>query len=166
MSLLTRIGKIAIATIVSLIVVDIVGVVVSFVFDIFSFQDESKADAGSYVLWFVIGVFGGMLIRQLATVVSLPDVRGTGMDQAETAGSRMVVTATTLTVLAMLLALGFRYLGPGDSSPYVPDNEWLTVTLFTGLTTAIVFAHRLAADSPRHLLLPGRGAVDKRSGPR
>ena len=127
--------KVAGVTVVSLIVFDVLGVMASFVLDLFSADDAPSAEV--YVLWFVLGVFCG-----------LANYQG-GVGALRAASERPVragriVLGMTMVVAATALCALHRYVWPTAPSYYVPDSESLTFTFVLTIVATGVFAHRLA----------------------
>jgi hypothetical protein len=144
MSLLRKVAAIVLVTIVSLTIFDLVGVVLAFVLDVFSSEDEVRSGFYAFslhVIWFVVGVLCGMIIYVTAgESISSGTGFATSGDGAIRTG-RLVLN-TSLVLLAALLVVGDRYVWRGATSANMPDGELLTITFFAGIAIAEGFGHR------------------------
>jgi hypothetical protein len=149
-SRLLNIAKVASLTLFWLLIFDLVGAVVSFVLDVLESEDGTRESF--YLIWFILGVYCGMLTYQGACGMltyqgaseSLRSGGGTGGTSREGAiGTGRLVLSTMLVVLVALLVAGYRYLWPAGSSAYVPDSESLTITFFVGIALSSAFWYRV-----------------------
>jgi hypothetical protein len=119
MSLVVKILKMAGTALLYLIVVDVVGVVISFVLDVlFTLPLAGASAAAFYALWLVLGIFCGLF----------------SYGGAKSHGSARLALAVSI-ALVLVLGAGFGVLlwGSGSGGNYfVPDNLPLTLTFFAG----------------------------------
>jgi cation transport ATPase len=135
-----KMATIVLVTIVLLIIVDLFGVVLSFVLTFLELEDDMSE--AFYLIWFMLGLNCGVLIY-LGAGASIGSGTGfdwTGSDDAIRTGR--LVLSTMLVVLAALLVAGYRYLWPTAPSAYVPGSESLTITFFAGTALSAAFLHR------------------------
>ena len=130
--------------IVILIFADIAGVVMSFILDVlFSLPVRGAGTSAFYAVWFVAGVFAGMLGYMYAGGVAYPRVKvdWTSVEGASATG-RLVCTVVVILVAVLAYPL---YLISGDASDdyFVPDNGPLTVVFLVAFVGATFFAHYL-----------------------
>jgi len=129
-----------------LVIFDIAGVAVVFVFDVLSFSSTGLY----YVLWFVLGVFCGLFsynfCGDLASASSeqmedKPGTDWTSRDKSEMAG--LVVIVTTGAILLSLSVPFYLYAWQYHLEPsgFVPDSFPLTVTYFVTVLASTIFAH-------------------------
>lgn len=148
MSLAAKLTRIAACTMVYLVVFDLVGVAVSFVFDV--------VDVGAapfYALWFVLGVFCGLLNYNTAGGLAYPKSGTELTDQDDASKTGLLVCA-----ISILLPIGLSFLffsmfwrGRVVRDPYVPDSMPLTLTFFAATAAATLLAHNVLRPSPKQV---------------
>ena len=152
-------AKIVACTLAYLIVVDIVGAVLSLFFEIVPLLGVSAALF--YAIWFVAGVFCGLLSYNSAGELAYPKQEGSGADdahaieewtsRADAGRTGLLVISATATILVALSFL-FRRLwwqyGNGSSN-YVPDSEPLTLMFFATILASVIFAHTSLRPKPK-----------------
>ncbi len=127
---------------VYLVVFDIIGVAGCFALDLFSaFDDDGLIYA--YTMWFVAGVFCGLLGYIQAGEIFAPSEAGARdwADRKDSAGisGAVLLAAFVAIVLVAIPCYYFQWADP--SSPYVPDNESLSITYLATVLASMVFAH-------------------------
>jgi hypothetical protein len=124
------IGKIALSTFIYIAVFDVVGVLLCLFLDIV--ESSGTSAALYYAVWFVLGVFCGLLSYSGAKDLGAPKVFG------------VAIIFVTLIVMAGISVASYliwwRY-GVEDSY-FVPDSEPLTLTFFVTILASSVLAHR------------------------
>jgi len=130
-----KILKIAICTVLYLIVFDVIGVVASFILDVlFSLPVRSASVAAFYALWLVGGVFCGLLNYDTAGGRLYPKVEGNWSKEKDAVSAGRLVRAVAIVVTILACAAANRMLGGNVSDDYfVPDNLPLTVTFCLGV---------------------------------
>jgi hypothetical protein len=125
-----------------LVLFDVIGVAAAFIFDIAPIRGNSGALP--YTIWFVLGVFCGILGYAFA---GGGDPKGGGKnwaDQPDSDGTSVLVLSTTFVLLAFMSL--FLYISAwksgGANDSYVPDNMGLTITFFVSLLGAMFVAHK------------------------
>lgn len=148
MSLGTKFVKIAACTIVYLVVFDLVGVVASFVFEV--------ADIGAapfYALWFVLGVFCGLLNYNTAGGLAYQKSGTDWTDRVDASKTGLLVCAISIFLLSGLSVLFFSvsWRGRAGTDHYVPDSMPLTLTFFAATAAATFLAHNVLRPSPKQV---------------
>lgn len=148
MSLAAKLARIAACTMLYLVVFDLVGVAVSFVFEV--------ADIGAapfYALWFVLGVFCGLLNYNTAGGRAYPKLEGDWTDRDDASKTGLLVCAILLFVLIGLSFLFFSisWRGRVVTDHYVPDSMPLTLTFFAATVAATFLAHNVLRPSPKQV---------------
>ena len=135
-----------------LLAFDIAGVIVSLVFD--SLPLRGVSTALFYVIWFVGGVFCGLLAYNKAGGILLPVKEGDWSSAPGSGKSGLIVICTTALILVGLVVLFDKLLwGAGSASdPYVPDNIALTATFFVTILLSMIGGHTLLR--PKHAEKP------------
>ena len=131
-----------------LVMFDLVGVAVSFVFEV--------ADIGAapfYALWFVLGVFCGLLNYNTAGGRAYPKSEGDWTDRDDASKTGLLVCAILIFVLIGLSFLFFSisWRGRVVTDHYVPDNMPLTLTFFAATIAATFLAHNVLRPSPKQI---------------
>ncbi len=156
MSLAAKVLKIAGCTILSLIVSDLVGVAASFILDVlFSLPIRGDSAGAFYALWFVIGIFAGLLSYNFAGSAAYPKLENgdwTGKQDAGATG-RLVCWVVVVLLIGMAF-LTFLLSGDTDGDYFVPDNWPLTLTFFVAFGGATFLAHNAQVDSVRKQISP------------
>ncbi len=130
-----------------LILFDIGGVALAFVFGILPL--ESISTPLYFVAWFVAGVFCGLFAYNKAGSILLPVTEG---DWAGAPGSGkvgLISLAMTTVILAIWLAVFYKFAWPhgGSSDPYVPDNVPMTYTYFGAVLGSMILGHTVIRPS-------------------
>ena len=130
-SLARKFGLVVATILVYLIAADLVGVAASFFCDVFLSERRTSA-ALYYVIWFVIGVFCGVLIYVTCGSFTSPEKKGGLMEWGDKGQTGLLIIFTTGAILAGLSILFYRldWRYSRADSVYVPDSESLTLTLF------------------------------------
>ena len=112
MPLPKKILKIAVCTILYLIVFDVIGVVASFILDVlFSLPVRSASVAAFYALWLVGGVFCGLLNYDTAGGRLYPKVEGNWSKEKDAVSAGRLVRAVAIVVTILACAAANRMLG-------------------------------------------------------
>jgi hypothetical protein len=130
-----KLARVVIFTLIYLVVFDLIGVVVCFFFDVASALPlRGNSTALFYAIWFVLGVFCGLLSYNTGT--------------SFVAGFLVVMTtAVILTALSIsCYVLLWRY--DVETSFYVPDNAAPTLTFFVTVLASVVLAHKSLGPEP------------------
>ena len=147
-----KLAKIAISTLVYLVAFDLIGVVASFVFDVLgALPLRGSSTALFYAIWFVLGVFCGILSYQTGGSMYFPKSEGdwTTREDAGKAGLVVVlITSGILVTLSVAFYLIF-WRGSWESSVFVPDSGPLTLTFFGTVLASVIFAHRSLRPVPK-----------------
>ena len=153
MSLAAKLAKIAGSTILYLVVFDIAGVVVSFVFEVAGAVRRDITAALFYALWFVLGVFCGFLNYNTAGGLASPKSEGDWTNQVDASKTGLLVCAISIFLLIGLSVLFFSifWSGGGTRDPYVPDSMPLTLTFFAATAAATFLAHNVLRPSPKQV---------------
>lgn len=148
-----KLAKIAACTIVYLVVFDIAGVVVSFVFDVLGVVSRNVSAGAFYALWFVLGVFCGLLNYNTAGGLAYPKSEVDWTNQADASRTGWLVCAISILLIVGLSVLLFPIFWRGSvaDDPYVPDSMPLTLTFFTAMVMATLLAHKVLRPSPKQV---------------
>lgn len=130
-----------------LIAADLVGVAMSFFFD--TFGGDSTSTALFYAIWFVVGVFCGLLIYLTAGAAASPPSKDwtTQPRARRTAWLVILTTALILTALAVTFYRLQWRLGV-DDGVFVPDSEPLTLTFFITILVSMIFFDHVSRSRP------------------
>ena len=153
MSLAAKLAKIAACTVICLAVFDILGVVVSFVLDVFGVEMAGIDAAAFYALWFVLGVFCGLLNYNTAGGLASSKSEGAWTNRVDASKTGLLVCAILILLLIGLSVLFFAtfWRGSADGDPYVPDNMPLTLTFFAATAAATFLGHKVLRPSPKQV---------------
>jgi hypothetical protein len=151
--LATKLAKIAACTLVYLVVFDIVGAVACFVFEFVGVERAGITAAVYYALWFVLGVFCGLLNYNTAGSMAYPKSESDWTRRADAPKTGLLVVAISVFILIGLSVLFFSILwrGGAETDPYVPDSMPLTLTFFAATVAATFLAHHIARPSPKRV---------------
>jgi hypothetical protein len=131
-----------------LVVFDVVGVLACWFLD---FVEEGNIGV-FFAVWFVLGVFCGML--SYSTAADLPSPK-----MPEKAG-RLAIFATFVMVAAISIGSYLIWWRNGmEESSLLPDGEALTLTFLLTVLASCIFAHKVLRD------MPVRNARSKPNGP-
>ncbi len=139
------------STLVFLIVFDLIGVAMCFFFEVFVSSRQTSA-ALYYTIWFVLGVFCGMLSYSTSGSIASQQPEGDWTTRTDAGGTGVLVILTTAVVLAALSILFYRLtwrLSNLAESYYVPDSEALTLTFFVTILASAIFTHRISRPEPK-----------------
>ena len=153
MSLAAKLAKIAACTLLYLAVFDIAGVVVSFVFEVAGVVSRGISAALFYALWFVLGVFCGLLNYNTAGSFASPKSGTDWTSQVDASQTGLLVCAISILLLIGLSVLFFSIFwsrGP-EGDHYVPDSMPLTLTFFVATAAATFLAHHALRPSPKQV---------------
>jgi hypothetical protein len=148
-SVAKKLGKMAASTLLYLIAFDVVGVVVCFFFDIAPLR--GKSTALFYAIWFVLGVFCGLLSYNTAGSIASPqsNVEWTNREDSGKSGLLAVLTiSVVLTALSVAFYLLLWRYQP-EASFFVPDTPSPTLTFFVTILASVVFAHKSLRSAPK-----------------
>jgi hypothetical protein len=145
-----NLGIIVVTTLVGLVIFDLIGVAMSFYFDTFS--SRSTSTALFYAIWFVLGVFCGLLIYNAGGSFVSPESKGDWTDR-EDAGKTGLVVILTATIVLAALSYSFYHFQWGRynmaPSVFVPDSEPLTLTFFVTILASMILAHLALRPEPK-----------------
>jgi hypothetical protein len=149
-SLARKFGIIAACTLACLVAADLVGVVASFFCDTFV-SDRRSSTALFYAIWFVDGVFCGLLNYLTCDGLLSPEKKSEPTNRAGAGQSGLLIILTTTILLVTLSFLFYRldWQYYGGDSVYVPDNEHLTITFFVTVLASIIFTHKNLGPEPK-----------------
>ena len=105
-----RIVKVTATIVLYVVVFDVIGVVVSFVLDVLPLL--GKSILAFYALWFVLGVFCGLLAYNLAGALITPDAGGDWTSRAGASRTGRLVTATSLTLMLVIVIASYMSSSP------------------------------------------------------
>ena len=109
-----------------------------------AFVSERRTSAALYyTIWFVVGVFCGVLIYTSCGSFTA-DKKGRLMEWADKGQTGLLVILTTAATLAGLSVFFYRHdwqYSRADSV-YVPDSESLTLTLFFTIVASEILMHK------------------------
>jgi hypothetical protein len=144
-----KLGKIVAFTLLYLVLFDIVGVVVCLVVDVAPVR--AKSTALIYVIWFVLGVFCGMLSYNTGGRIASGESKGDWTGREDAAQTGLLVVLTTSAVLVTLSIPCYLLLWRYDmeSSFFVPDSAPLTLTFFVTVLASVVLAHTALRPEPK-----------------
>jgi hypothetical protein len=153
LSLAAKLAKMAACTIVYLVVFDIVGVVASFVFDFFGVENSGFSAGVFYALWFVLGIFCGLLNYNTARGLAFPKSETAWTDRADASKAGLLICAISIVLLIGLSVLFFWVFwdGGGTEDPYVPDSMPLSLTFFGAVAAATFLAHNVLRPSTKQV---------------
>lgn len=137
--------KVAAMTLVYVCVFDVVGMLIATVLDILgALPIRGHSSALYYVVWFVLGVFAGMLIYGGSGkwITGRPEAEFEQSEANRRIGPLVIAgTCVTLAILSgAFYAIWWRY--PTEPSFYVPDSMSCTLTFFISIFLATIFAHK------------------------
>jgi hypothetical protein len=146
-----KLAKIAACTLLYLAVFDIAGAVISFVFEVAGVVNRNISAALFYALWFVLGVFCGLLNYNTAGGFASHKSGADWTDRVDASQTGFLVCAISFLLLAGLSALFFSILWSrgAEGDPYVPDSMPLTLTFFAATAAATFVAHHVLRPSPK-----------------
>jgi len=136
-----------------LVAADLVGVAVSFFCDAFV-PERRTSTALYYAIWFVVGVFCGVLIYVTCGSFTSPEKKGDLMKWGDEGQTGLLVILTTAAILVGLSILFYRlqWQYPRADSVYVPDSEPLTLTFFFTILASLIFTHKTFGPEPKKKL--------------
>jgi hypothetical protein len=128
-----------VALVVSLVVADVVGVIGTSFFDVMPIRGSDSA-ALPYAIWFVLGIFAGLIALSWAGSWISPK----GENWMEAPGAASIATRVVLFSAAIMVAfLAFywwlEWSRGVDSGYYVPDSMPHTLTYFIAALAAMAF---------------------------
>jgi hypothetical protein len=138
------------ATLAYLVVADLVGVAVCFFYDAIA-SERRTSTALFYAIWFVAGVFCGMLSYLTCGNIAMPEKTGDFIrwkDEGQT-GLLVILTTAVILVALSLLFYKLQWQYPRADSVYVPDSEPLTITFFVTILASVIFAHKTLRPEPK-----------------
>jgi hypothetical protein len=136
------VGKIALSALIYLAVFDVVGVLLCMFLDIFF--PASQSAALFYAVWFVLGVFCGMLCYSGAG-----DIAGfKAREGIAKAGITAIAAMFVIGAAISLASYGIWWRYGVEDSYFVPDSEPHTLTFFTTVLAAGILAHRTMRREP------------------
>jgi hypothetical protein len=140
---------IAAGTLAFLVAADLVGVAACFFCDALLAERRTSA-ALYYAIWFVLGVFCGLLIYLTCGSITSPEKRGlmSWGDQGQD-GLLVILTTTVILVALSILFYRLQWQYPRADSVYVPDSESLTLTFFFTILASVIFTHRTLGPDPK-----------------
>jgi hypothetical protein len=146
-----KLGKIVLSTLLYLAVFDLAGVAVSFVLDVLgALPLRSNSSAAFYAVWFVLGVFCGLLSYDTNGRLASGESKADWTAREDAAKTGLLVVVTTFAVLFGVSVICYLLLWRYDvqSSYFVPDNAPLSVTFFTAVFASTVFAYKSLRSRP------------------
>jgi len=143
---IAAIWKSAVALIVCLVAIDLIGVVACIFFDIVPFRGSSAALP--YAIWFVGGIFAGMFTISWAGSWIAGNDGWMDRPEASRIASRVLLTCTA--ILAGLSFLFWRiYWSQGGGGEYfVPDSMPHTLTYFISALATLICAPFMLKPKP------------------
>jgi ABC-type thiamin/hydroxymethylpyrimidine transport system permease subunit len=140
--------KAVFAILAYLIAFDVVGVIVSLVFD--SLPLRGVSTALFYTVWFVAGVFCGLLSYNKGGGILLKVKEGDWSSAPESGKTGLIIIVTTTLILVGLTALfqTIAWKAGSSSDPYVPDSVPLTFTFFITILLSMIGGHFFLRPKP------------------
>jgi hypothetical protein len=160
-SLALKFGKIVVTTLAVLVASDVVGVAMCFFCEVF-LSSRQTSTALYYAIWFVVGVFCGLISYMTSGGLVSPETKGDWTNLADAGKTGILVILTTAAVLTALSILFYRLtwrLPNLADSYYVPDSESLTLTFFVTILASVIFTHKTMRPEPAK-----KGAAGRRPG--
>jgi hypothetical protein len=147
-------GKIVLATLLYLIVFDVVGVAACFFFDVVPLRGTSTALF--YTIWAVLGIFCGMLSYNTGGGLASPKSTQDWSTREESGKAGLLVILAMSFVLAMLSITFYSLLWRYHPEPsfFVPDSAPPTLTFFVAVLAAAIFAHKSLRSPPGGSRIP------------
>jgi heme/copper-type cytochrome/quinol oxidase subunit 1 len=148
-----KLAKIAVCTIVYLAAFDIAGVVASFVFEVAGVVMRGVSGALFYALWFVLGVFCGLLNYNTAGGLASPKSEADWTSRADATQTGLLVCAISTLLLIGLSVFFFSIFWDrrAEGDHYVPDSMPLTLTFFIAAGAATFVAHNFLRPAPKQV---------------
>jgi hypothetical protein len=143
-----RLGKIALSTLLYMIVFDLAGVALCFFFEVAPVRGTSTALF--YTIWLVLGVLCGLFSYNTGGGLASPKSNVDWSARADSGKAGLRVILAMLFVLAALsiacYLLLWRY--HPESSFFVPDSAPPTLTFFGAIFASAIFAHKSLRPEP------------------
>ena len=133
-----------------LVVFDIIGVAMCFYFEVFVSSRQTSA-ALYYTIWFVLGVFCGVIIYVAGGGLVSPETKGDWTTRGDARKTGLLVILTTSVVLAALSFAFYRLtwrLSNLADSHYVPDSISHSLTFFITIFASTIFGHVTLGPTP------------------
>jgi hypothetical protein len=144
-----RMFKTALAFLITLVVFDVVGIGVCFIFEVVPFRRGSSL--ALFAVWFVLGVFCGLIsyMQGGPRLLGKEEKDWTGREDAGRIGAGVIGVASA--VLAVLSGLSWLlwWSSNADGEYYVPDSMAPTLTFFGTILASMVFARNLFKPSKK-----------------
>jgi hypothetical protein len=139
-----KFGRAALSVLLFLIAFDVIGVVVSSVLDITPVRGKSAL--AFYAIWFVLGVFCGMLsYNSAAGTLSGPKQPGSpdwsNRPDSGIYGGRALAIIFCLVSAFSVASYLLMWRSGVEGEFFVPDNEALSLTFFGAIVASAVVAH-------------------------
>lgn len=147
-SVVKKLGKIVLSTLLYMIGFDLVGVAACFFFDVAPIRGVSTALF--YTIWFVLGVFCGLLSYNTGgsiTALKSNEDWSTREDSGKTGLLVLLATLFLLVTLSIACYLLLWQYHP-ESSFFVPDSAPPTLTFFVAILGSAVLAHKSLRSPP------------------
>ena len=142
--------KTLVVAIVCLVVTDIIGALACTILDVLDLRGNSPALP--YAIWFVLGVFCGLAIYNIAGAWSSSAVRT--KDWSEASDARR--TGTGVLIIGLLLIGGLAFFFNAiywtrdvDGEFYVPDSEPHSIVFIVAVLGAMAMGRFMLMPSPR-----------------
>jgi len=126
-------------------------VVASFVFEVLGVVSRNVSSALFYVLWFVLGVFCGLLNYNTAGGLASPKSEVDWTNRADASRTGLLVCGIAILIITGLSFLFFRIVwsGGAEGDYYVPDSMPLSLTFFAATAGATLLAHTVLRPTPK-----------------
>ena len=144
-----KFGRLTAFTLLYLVVFDLIGVAACFFLDVIPSRGSSAALM--YAIWFVLGVFCGLLSYITGGGIMSGESKGDWMNREDAGRTSWLVIAATSAILAALaipcyLTMWRRF--DMESSYFVPASEGLTLTFFLTILAVMIFGHKTLLGEP------------------
>src|SRR5882672_3133510 len=147
-----RLLKTALAFFITLVVFDVAGVVVCFIFEVVPFRRGSSL--ALFAIWFVLGVFCGLIsfMQGGPRLLGKDEKDWTERDDAGRIGAGLVAIAAVVLGAISLVSYLIWWGGNSDGEFYVPESAAPTLTIFGSILASMLFFRQTfkRPQQPRH----------------
>lgn len=144
-----KLAGVVLSVLIYLAVFDVVGVIVSMVFDIAPIR--GKSSLLFYSIWFVLGVFCGLLCynQTCGRLAKSGDKDWTATPEATGLGRFVLLTIAAVVALISLASYAIMWRKGGDGDFFVPDNMALSLTFFVAVVGSAILGQTVFLPSAK-----------------